>query len=267
MSAPAMEQLEEDLGGESLAVDREDRKPRVQSAVRTISILLAVAESANGLRAKEIMNQLGLSRQVTYHLIHTMLGTGIVRKNESNKYVLGLAAVSITEGFHRQLAPPEQLARRVRSIVAATGETAHAGGWVDGEIVALATAVGHDPLAAAKVPQGYSGYAHARAVGKMLLALVDPALRQAYLANHPLDQRTSNTITDEGKFEMELDEIRVRGYSIDNEEFYEGLQCLAVPVEGLGGRFVLGISVPKERFDKKFDQYLAALLHAARIDS
>ena len=242
-------------------------KPRIQSAVRTISILLAVADSPNGLRAKEIMDKLGLSRQVTYHLIHTMHGTGIIRKNDNNRYVLGLAAVSIAEGFSRQLAPPEHLARRVRSIVAATGETAYAGGWVDGEIVALATARGESPVGAAQVPQGYSGYAHARAAGKLLLAMVEPGQREAYLAKHPLEARTSKTITEPDELMKEFDRIRSSGYSIDNEEFHEGLQCLAVPVEGLGGRFVLGISVPKQRFHENFDRYLAALLHAARINS
>jgi IclR family transcriptional regulator, acetate operon repressor len=258
--------LDEIADGEDLTAEGGDRKPRIQSAVRTISLLLAVADSHNGLKAMEIMKRVGLSRQVTYHLIHTMLGTGIIRKSETNRYVLGLAAVSIVEGFHRQLAPPEQLAVKVRTIVAATGETAHAGGWVGGEIVALATAAGHAPVAAAKIPQGYSGYAHARATGKLLLAMVDPGLRRAYLAQHPLESRTSQTITDPVVLEKELEEIRMRGYAIDNEEFYEGLQCLAVPVKGLEGRFVLGISVPKERFEKKFDQYLAALFSAARID-
>src|ERR1700749_3328670 len=171
-------------------------KPRIQSAVRTISILIAVADSPNGLKAKEIMEKLGLSRQVTYHLIHTMHGTAIIRKNDSNRYGLGLASVSIAEGFSRQLAPPEHLARRVRSIVAATGENAHAGGWVDGEIVALATARGESPVGAAQIPPGYSGYAHARASGKLLLALVDPAVREAYLAKHRLEPRTMSTITD-----------------------------------------------------------------------
>jgi IclR family acetate operon transcriptional repressor len=265
--SPASELTEEELEGLASQSESADRKPRIQSADRTISILLAVAQSSNGLRAKEIMKQVGLSRQVTYHLIHTMLGTGIIRKNESNHYVLGLAAVSIAEGFHRQLAPPEQLAAKVRSIVAATGETAHAGGWVDGEIVALATAGGHAPVAAAKIPQGYSGFAHARAAGKLLLALVDPAQREAYLARHPLEPRTSHTITDPEKLEKEFEEIRLRRYALDNEEFYEGLRCMAVPVEGMGGRFVLGISVPKERFEKRFERYLAALQSAARIDS
>jgi IclR family acetate operon transcriptional repressor len=254
---------------ESSAQAAEDgqAKPRIQSAVRTISILLAVADSPNGLKAKEIMEKLGLSRQVTYHLIHTMHGTGIIRKNDSNRYVLGLATVSIAEGFSRQLAPTEHhLARRVRSIVAATGETAYAGGWVDGEIVALATARGEFPAGAAQVPQGYSGYAHARATGKLLLAMVDPATREAYLAKHPLDARTTNTITDLDELKREFERIRSQGYSIDHEEFHEGLQCLAVPVEGLESRFVLGISVPKQRLEANFERYLAALLNVAKIN-
>ena len=81
------------IGSAQQTTEDSQLKPRIQSAVRTVAILLAVADSPNGLRAKEIMDRLGLSRQVTYHLIHTMHGTGIIRKNDSNKYVLGLAAV------------------------------------------------------------------------------------------------------------------------------------------------------------------------------
>jgi IclR family transcriptional regulator, acetate operon repressor len=265
VKAEATKALDANESSEGTAEDGQS-KPRIQSAVRTISLLLAVADSPNGLKAKEIMEKLGLSRQVTYHLIHTMHGTGIIRKNDSNRYVLGLATVSIAEGFSRQLAPPEHLARRVRSIVAATGETAYAGGWVDGEIVALATARGESPVGAAQVPQGYSGYAHARAAGKLLLAMVEPAVREAYLAKHPLDARTSKTITDPDELKREFERIRSQGYSVDHEEFHEGLQCLAVPVEGLGGRFVLGISVPKQRFEANFERYLGALLNVAKIN-
>lgn len=267
MSESPRERIDVGLNAVSLAEDTVERKPRIQSAARTLSILLAIADSANGLKAKEIMKTVGLPRQVTYHLVHTMLGTGIIRKNEGNRYALGLAAISIAEGFHRQLAPPEQLARKVRSLVAATGETAHADGWVDGEIVALATASGQSPVSAVGIPNGYSGYAHARATGKLLLALAEPSVCKSYLEKHPLEPRTSHTITDPKKLEEEFEMIRAQGYSIDNEEFYEGIQCVVVPVEGSGGRYVLGISVPKERFKKKFDEYLAALFDAARMNS
>ncbi len=78
--------------------EKTDPKPRVQSALRTIEILLAVAESPNGLKIKDIMEKLELSRQVTYHLIHTLHATGIIRKHDAHRSVLGLAAVAIAEG-------------------------------------------------------------------------------------------------------------------------------------------------------------------------
>ena len=147
--AVEVEPLENSDAKSTVLAPKAEPKPRVQSALRTISIVLAIADSSSGLKVKEILERLGLSRQVTYHLIHTLQSTGIIRKNENNRYVLGLAASTIAEGFRRQLAPPEHLAPRVRAIVAATGETAYAGGWVDGEIVALATAPGASPVGAA----------------------------------------------------------------------------------------------------------------------
>ena len=130
MPVDATKTLDEHV--EASLPEAETAKPRIQSAVRTISILLAVADSPNGLRAKEIMEKLGLSRQVTYHLIHTMHGTGIIRKNERNRYVLGLAAVSIAEGFGANWRLPsilragfERLSRlRAKPLMRAVGLTA-----------------------------------------------------------------------------------------------------------------------------------------------
>jgi DNA-binding IclR family transcriptional regulator len=241
-------------------------KARVQSALRAISILLTVSQSPDGLRVKDITEKLGLSRQVTYHLIHTLQSTGILRKNESNRYVLGLAAVAIAEGFRRQLAPPEHLGRRVRLIVDATGEAAYASGWMAGEVVALYTARGNSPVGAAQVPLGYSGFAHARAAGKLLLALADATTVNSYLETHPLERRTARTITDRGALFEEFGRIRGTGYSVDNEEFDEGLRCLAVPIEGLQGRIVLGISVPSSRFNQNLEHYLTVLTDAARLN-
>src|SRR4051812_33288930 len=202
--AAEVRQLESSDGKSKVLASKAEPKPRVQSALRTISIVLAIADSSNGLKVKEILERLGLSRQVTYHLIHTLQATGIIRKNESNRYVLGLAAASIAQGFQTQLGAPEHLAPKVRSIVAATGETAYAGGWIDGEIVVLATARGESPVGAAQVPHGYSGFAHARASGKLLLALADPAVCDAYLCNHTLEPRTRRTIVDREELNKEF---------------------------------------------------------------
>jgi IclR family acetate operon transcriptional repressor len=240
-------------------------KPRVQSAARAIAIVLAISHAANGLRAKEISDALRIPRQVTYHLIHTLTGTGIIRKSAQNRYVLGLAAGSIAEGFRRQLAPPELLAPMVRAIVSATGETAYASGWIDDSIVVLASARGRSPVHAAEVPHGYSGNAHARASGKLLLALADAVRVKNYFSKHHLSARTKNTITRSDQLQRELDGIRSRRYAIDHEEFSEGLCCLAVPVEGLADEFALAIAVPTGRFHSNRDRYLQVLRDAARL--
>jgi len=66
-------------GGSWQASAASDRAPpRVQSAARAMAILVAVAESPPGLRAMEIAQTLGLGRQTTYHLLHTLIGCGML---------------------------------------------------------------------------------------------------------------------------------------------------------------------------------------------
>lgn len=240
-------------------------KPRVQSAARAIHILLAIARSRDGLQVKEISAALSMPPQVTYHLLHTLSATGIIRKRDHNRYVLGLATAAVVEGFRRQLGPPEQVAQCVRAAALECGETTYASGWVDGEIAVLASARGHSAITAAEVPQGYSEDAHARASGKLLLALADPEIVQAYLSRHRLTARTPRTIRSKKRLLAELEQIRLRGYALDEEEFIKGLCCVAVPIELAGGQIVLAMSVPSERFHSNFSRYLDSLRCAAQF--
>lgn len=241
------------------AMPRAGAQPRVQSVARAISILVAVAESPQGLRAMEIAARLGLGRQGTYHLLHTLVGCGMLARNQQNRYVLGLQVATLSDAFVRHLAPPEHLAPLVRQVAAETGETAYAAGWRDGEIVNLVSAPGSNAIQAMTVPQGYYRFAHARATGKLLLAFATPEVRERYLAMHGLEQRTPLTLSDLGALETELARIRNDGFASDREEFALGLCCLAAPVGHSGASFVIGLSAPADRFDARFDDYLSIL--------
>lgn len=230
--------------------------PRVQSVARAMSILGAVAGSAHGLRAMEIATVLGLGRQATYHLLHTLVGCGMLTRNQQNLYVLGLQTATLADAFERQMALPEHLAPLVRRIAADTGETAYASGWRGGEIVNLVSAPGSNPIQAMMVPQGYSGYAHARATGKLLLAHAADAVRERYLAKHGLEARTPRTLTAPADLDTELARVRMDGFATDLEEFSPGLCCLAVPVGRSAAVFAVGLSAPVDRFEARFDDYL-----------
>jgi len=229
-----------------------------------VGILLAVAQSENGLSTKEISDRVGIGRPATYHLLHTLLGTGMLTRDEHNRYLLGLRVGTLAEGFDRQLAPSEHLGPIVRELAQETGEIAYASGWWAGEISVLTAARGTNPVQAADVPRGYAGDAHARASGKLLLAFAPDSVRDEYLESHKLRRLTSNTITGRAALNRELKRIREQGYAVDEEEFAAGLCCLAVPLDAGYSPFVLAVSAPRERFIQERDRYIATMRRIAQ---
>lgn len=239
------------------------REPRVQSVAKATSILFAIAQSPNGMKPGEIVAQLGLARQATYHLLHTLVTLGLLTKGPDNRFLLGLRVGALVEAFPRHLAPPERLLPYVRQVSYETGETAYASGWWEGEIVNLAVIRGRNAVQAAEMPHGVHAHAHARASGKLLLALADTVTLERYLKTHPLTARTKRTITDLTKFRRELAKIAERGYALDAQEFADGLHCVAAPVRDGAVPYTIGLSTPTERWMKEGERYLAIIRRVA----
>lgn len=243
---------------------RGQQRPRVQSVARATDILLEVARSPLGLTSREITDRLGMTRQGAYHLIHTLTGTGFLTRTDENRYALGLKISTLGAAFSRHLGPDEHLAPYVRALSNITNETAYAAGWQGAEIVLLSVARGDNPVQASQVVRGTAEDGHARASGKLLLAYASSDLRDEYLAAHPLRKRTSRTTTDRRRLLRELETIRQQGYSVETEEFAEGLCCLAVPLDKGASPFVIGLSVPAMRFYEAQSQLLDAALSQAQ---
>jgi len=84
---------------------------------------------------------------------------------------------------------------------------------------------------------------HCSASGKLLMAFAPERLRERFLATAPFPACTKFTITNARSFARELELIRRRGYSEDNQEFVAGVCCLAVPVHDYSNEVVAGLAV------------------------
>ena len=71
---------------------------------------------------------------------------------------------------------------------------------------------------------------HCTAVGKALLALIDPADVQALLSRTGMHAHTEHTITDPQAFAAQLEQVLERGYATDDGEHELGVRCVAVAV-------------------------------------
>lgn len=238
---------------------------RVRSVARAAKILATVAQSETGLTAAEISRAAQLPPQATYHLLHTLVKVRLLARNEKRGYILGLGMGSLAEAFYRQLSPPPELSHLVRQVAQETGETAYVCGWVDGEIVIVLSHRGSRSVQVSDIPRGTFDNAHARASGKVLLAYAPKSIQADYLATHPMRRRTLKTLTRPEELARAFVEIRERGYAVDEEEYVEGVCCLAVPVGQAAVSHCLTISAPAERFRERKASYIEAMLRIGGV--
>ena len=237
-------------------------KPRVQSAARALAILSAVAASDDGLTAPEIAEIVGLTRATAYHLVHTLVGEGFLIASAHRRFRLGFRVGTLVDGFERQVVPADMVPF-ARSLATRTGETAYVAVRREAGLATVCSVPGAHAVSVLRSRLGPINDAHARASGKLLLALAPAEIREEYLAEHSLVACTPKTIIDRAALDAAMEEIRDRGYAIDREESTLGVSCLSVSLAD-ESIIALSLSAPTDRFDKQFGNYLEVILQTAR---
>ena len=106
---------------------------------------------------------------------------------------------------------------------------------------------------------------HSTAGGKAILSTWTHEEVKAFIDRSGLPEITADTITNPEVFFEELDAIRERGYSINDQENVEGLKAVSVPVCKPDGRAIGALSVagPTNRMDGDRLETLPELLLSA----
>jgi len=241
---PARERLADlrDVGGEA----GERARGGVQSIGRAFAIIEEIARNRDGIGLAELSKRVGLHNSTTFHLVKTLVGLGYVRQlKDSKRYRIGrplfaLAASALDEVEMTSLAAPvlDELAR-------ATGESAHFSVPMGDAVVVLARTSG--PGAFQLTDRvGVVRPAHCTALGKIMLAALEPAQFAHYLRHAELKANTPKSITSVERLAREIAEVRRTGLAIDDGEFDPEVRCVAVPVRDFSARTVgaIGISGP-----------------------
>ena len=84
---------------------------------------------------------------------------------------------------------------------------------------------------------------HLTSVGKLFLASDDPNQVRAYVTRTGLAGHTRNSITELGKLDAELNQVRKLGHARDNEELELGVSCVAAEIYDDSGKLVAGLSI------------------------
>ena len=105
------------------------------------------------------------------------------------------------------------------------------------------------------------------ASGKLYLSTLPKSRRKSVISKLHLEKHAKNTITDPEVLLAEIDLIDKRQVSVDNQELYDDVIAIAVPIKDKHGRFYssLAIQAPVSRISAdSSDRYLPLLREAAQ---
>ncbi len=220
--------------------------PIIQSLQRGLMILEIIAKKETGITSAEVSREIGLHTSTTSHLLRTLTTLGYLTQDESTRrYHLGsklfhLAGSAWTEAHLLRMANPLLV-----EMAQQTGEASHLAVLERGEVIVIGKIDGSSPVGVSQ-RVGYPRPAHCTAIGKILLAYLSGPEMRAFLESAALRPLTPRTITAAPILEQELERVRGQGYAFDDEEFNQGIRCLAAPVRNFTGHVVaaIGISGP-----------------------
>lgn len=237
---------------------------RIGSVARAVDLLIALADTPPDVRTPRTLSAAaGVALSSTYHLLNTFEDAGILSKDTSGSYQFGPTFGLLAEEHFRNDRLPAEVVNTVRGLADASGESAYFSTWRQGTIEMMISALGSNPVHVAMVPGGSRGVEHARASGKLLVALSDERTIERTLAA-PLERVTERTQTDPEALRAEFAMIRQQGYSVEREEFLVGVGCASAPVYAFGRVYgAVTISAPIERFEARTDDLVAAVCEAA----
>jgi IclR family acetate operon transcriptional repressor len=224
--------------GNSSRILRFMQETSLSPGLRLFELLEILAREARPLTLADAVAATGWPKPSVHRQLTQLEAGGLLaREPDGRRYALAPRLLRLAEAT---LAASTQQGVRhavLRQLVSDIGESCNFTALSGAEVVYLDRIESAFPLQLNLRP-GTHVPVHCSASGKLILAHLPAAQRNALLDGLPLARHTATTLTTRETLEDEFRRIRKEGYAVDAEEFVDGLVCVAVPVRSSDGRSV-----------------------------
>lgn len=214
----------------------------VQSLDRALRILAIVAQE-DGLSLSEVAASAELAPSTAYRMLTTLENHGMVEFEKTEQlWSIGIETYRMGSAFLRRRKLVDRARAVMQNLMERAAETANLGVAEDDCVVFVSQIETHQAIRAFFRPGARSPF-HASGIGKAILAHLPPDRAAAILRKTDLEAYTKKTLVDADALARDLTSIRQRGWSIDDEERYPGMRCVAAAIFNEFGEPMAGISV------------------------
>jgi len=234
--------------------------PLVQSVERALSVMEAVARSAEPVPLAHLTEVLGIDPSSVFRLANTLKRRGFLANPNGRKhYVLGPAVWRLSRDYDWSQLLISICRDSVKALATRTGETAHLAVREGRQVFFIDHCASGDQGVIVAGLTGKLMPLHCTAHGKALLADFGLAELKALYGTTPLERYTARTTVSLPDLLKACARVRADGFSADNGEYLEDVRCVAAPVRDRGGLVIgsIGVSAPATRMSEGRDSVLA----------
>lgn len=252
-------------------IPRADGSWRTIDAVKTSIAIVEALQELDGAGVTELADHLGMAKGTVHSHLSTLQEEEFVVK-EGDTYAISLRFLDFGRYAKDRVEHLDILEQELDALAEETGEVVQFLTEEYGRGVYLYKARGEFAVETASYV-GQRTAIHCTALGKAILSRLPRPYVEWIIDYHGLPPRTDNTITDPEALFEELETIRKRGYSTDDEEILRGLRCVAAPVvkpdgDPLGAVSIAGPTsrMNGERFDEELPELITSTANVIEIN-
>ncbi len=232
--------------------EKEAPSGRLSSVTSALLVLKVFSAEEAEIGISSLAKRLGLAKSTVHRLAVTLSAEGFLEQNpENGRYRLGLSLFTLGALARRRM-DVSNVSRPLLGVLRDKYQEATTLAILSrGSIMYLHNLESGQAIGT-RAHIGDLKPAFCTAEGRVLLAYAPPAVVAEALGDERV-ARTAKTLTDRSALLAALEEVRLAGYAIDDEESEVGMRCLAAPVRDISGKVVaaVGLAGPTQRLTKK----------------
>jgi len=214
---------------------------KVQSLDRAFDILELLSREQHGLALTEIGNRLDLHKSTVYRLLQALKQRGYIEKNAKGSYRLGMEFIELSSLYLNNLELKTEAQPILRELSSLSGNTAFLATLQESEVVYIDKMETFNSLRKYSII-GQRAPLYCTALGKsMLTGKTEEQIRRLY-RDRELTVFTEKSISSVDDLIEEIENTRRRGWSLDDEEYEEGLRCIGAPIRDYRNEVIAAVS-------------------------
>ena len=214
----------------------------IKSLGKGLKVLQSLGEANSPLSLSKIAASIGTDKTTATRLCYTLTELGFIHRDVQKQYhlspkvlTLGTAVISGLDWLELCRYYLERLFEEMQKTVNFS--------VLEGDEILYLIRIRKEKYLPFDIRMGTKLPLHCTAMGKVLLALGDPEKTGPIIEKLDLRQFTPRTITDRKQFMEELNNVKTKGYAINDEELTTLARSVAAPILNDQGYAVAAINI------------------------